>query len=298
MEGLLGEVDTNILSHRLPAVARPVKTESRRKVRVLSPPISEDSKTSLPRLSTKADSSQLLNTPPAEQTFDEDDSFFSAINDDDMQMSDPIPSSPIAKAVERRGATKIKTEEDDDDMMEVSQAVADYNVKTRSVNISGSRPAPKVVKKPVYPSPASSSPTKPPLEVIDATSWNKVNSKLNVLTNSSQTTAYGKLNIQDAMEADGSLRMFWIDYTEVNGSLCLFGKVKDKNTGSYASAFVKVDNVLRKLFFLPREFRHSEYCNLSLIQYTYMVGRAWPRHIRGDWNARCLSRSRWTHDEA
>jgi DNA polymerase alpha subunit A len=49
--------------------------------------------------------------------------------------------------------------------------------------------------------------------------------------------------------------MFWTDYSEVNGSLCLFGKVQDKKTGSFVSCFVKVDNILRKLFFLPREYR-------------------------------------------
>ena len=264
MEGLLGEVDTNVLSHRIPAATRPAKTESRRKVRVLSPPVNDDRKILLPKPKAKKDPSQLLSTPPAERTWEEDDDFFSAINDDDIQMSDPIPSSPILRALERKGAVNIKTEEEDqDDMMEVSQAVADYSVKTTSVNMSGSRPAPKIIKKAAYPSPASSSPTKPPPEAIDASAWNEVNSKLNVTTSSpSQTTSYGKIDVQSAQEEDGSIRMFWTDYTEVNGSLCLFGKVKDKKIGSYVSAFVKVDNILRKLFFLPREFRHSKSAKL------------------------------------
>ena len=51
--------------------------------------------------------------------------------------------------------------------------------------------------------------------------------------------------------------MFWTDYTEINGSLCLFGKVKDKSSGNFASAFVKIDNILRKLYFLPREHRQK-----------------------------------------
>ena len=61
---------------------------------------------------------------------------------------------------------------------------------------------------------------------------------------------------QDAVEEDVSLRFFWLDYTDVNGSLCLFGKVKHKTTGQYLSAFVKVDNILRKLYFLPRQHKH------------------------------------------
>ena len=51
--------------------------------------------------------------------------------------------------------------------------------------------------------------------------------------------------------------MFWTDYTEVNGSLCLFGKVQDKKSKRYVSCFVKIDNILRKLFFLPREHRQK-----------------------------------------
>ena len=65
----------------------------------------------------------------------------------------------------------------------------------------------------------------------------------------------GKLSEQDALEEDGSVRMFWLDYSESNGSLLLFGKVKDKCSGKYVSAFLKVDGVMRNLFFLPREFR-------------------------------------------
>jgi len=79
---------------------------------------------------------------------------------------------------------------------------------------------------------------------------------LNVLS-SSQTGSIGKLDYNDVVEDDGSLRMFWTDYSEVNGSLCLFGKVKNRKTGSFASCFVKIDNILRKLFFLPRAYRQS-----------------------------------------
>jgi DNA polymerase alpha subunit A len=61
---------------------------------------------------------------------------------------------------------------------------------------------------------------------------------------------------EDVLEEDGSLRMFWMDYTEINGSLCLFGKVKDRSTGNYVSCFTKIDNIMRKLYFLPREHRH------------------------------------------
>ncbi|SLM35474.1 dna polymerase alpha subunit a [Lasallia pustulata] len=260
LAGLLDEVDTNASSHRVAPSIKTVKNESRRKIRVLSPPLSENRKIPLPRASGITNPEQLLSTPPLESKFvDDDDDFFRGM-DDDAPMSDPMPSSPVINAIARKGQAQVKAEEEeDDDLMEIAQVVGDHNVKTTSVNISGSRPVPKTVKKPVYPSPQSSSPTRAPADDIDASVWNNVTSKLNVLSSPpAQTTSFGKLDVQDALEEDGSLRMFWTDYTEVNGSLCLFGKVKDKKSGAYVSGFVKVDNILRKLYFLPRTYKRTK----------------------------------------
>lgn len=168
-----------------------------------------------------------------------------------------MPSSPITNAVERKKTPHIKAEdEEEEDIMEVAKAVGDHNVKSASINISGARPAPKIIKQPPYPSPESSSPTRPSADSVDPSAWNEVTSKLNVLSSHApETIAYGKLKLGDALEEDGNVRMFWTDYTEINGSLCFFGKVKDKNTGMHVSAFVKVENILRKLYFLPRTYR-------------------------------------------
>lgn len=173
-----------------------------------------------------------------------------------MIMSDLQPSSPIAKAVERKSHAGIKIEHDEDeDMMEVAQA---DGIAIASVNMSGTRPALKVKKSEAYPSPASSSPTRPPT-THDAREWTDVTKKLNVISSSpiDESMSFGKLDHADAIEEDGSLRMFWTDYTEVHGSLCLFGKVQNKKTGAHVSCFVKVDNILRKLYFLPREYRQK-----------------------------------------
>ena len=260
MADLLGEVDTNIPS-RLPA--KTVKTASRRKTRVLSPPVSQNRDRALPEASEGENPSHLLNTPPLEPTYDDNDDFPTTALDDDVPMSELMPSSPTANAAERKDHQSMKEEEEEEeeeDIMEVAQPVGSYNVKVASINLSGSRPAPKALKKDPYPSPQSSSPTRLPVDVVDPSTWNDVTSKLNVLSSQGpETTAFGKLKIEDAIELDGSLHMFWTDYTEINGSLCLFGKVKDKNSGSFVSAFVKVDNILRKLYFLPRTHRQREY---------------------------------------
>ena len=248
MADLLGEVDANILPART-YTARTVKSENRRKVRVLSPPPSREQ----PRQKYQAPATELVDTPPPQATQDEYDNL--PTFDDDNIMSDPLPSSPVVKAVERKTKVQIKEEDEDDDMMDVAQVVGHEAAQAKSVNMTGSRPPPKI-KAPQLPTPQNSSPPLPAVQEVDASSWNKITSQLSIQSSpSSETHMFGKMKPQDAVEEDGSLRMFWLDYTEINGSLCLFGKVKDRSTGQYRSAFVKVDNILRKVFFLPRKYR-------------------------------------------
>ncbi|CAI7667748.1 unnamed protein product [Penicillium pancosmium] len=258
MADLLGEVDTNVVRKHVPT-RNLIKSDARRKVRVLSPPLSEK------RRSEKArpkDENDMPSSPvKLEQPNLDSDGPLPMADDDDVDMNDPLPSSPISKAVERKTIVPIiKNEVSDDediDMMDVAQATVSAGTKTANINMTGSRPPPKL-KKEILPTPASSSPAKAAPEVMDP-SWNDVRDKLNVLSSPApEMRSFGKLRAQDVVEEDGSLRMFWLDYTEVNGSLCLFGKVKNKQNGSYVSAFVKVDNILRKLYFLPREHRHKQ----------------------------------------
>jgi DNA polymerase alpha subunit A len=246
MDDLLGEIDTN---PRAAPRMRAVKTEARRKTRILSPPISENRPAASKRRTNDSES-YMPDTPPATNAYADDDGL--PTFDDDVPMSDPpLQSSPVARAVERKSQPTVKVEEDDDDLLEVAQPTGHLGVPAASVNMAGKRPISKL-RKADYPTPASSSPVGPSAASINASSWNDVTDKLNVMSSPApQTTGVGKLRSEDVLEEDGSLRMFWIDYTEINGSLCLFGKVKDRTTGSYASCFVKVDNIMRKLYFLP-----------------------------------------------
>lgn len=249
MADLLGEVDANVLPARS-FTKKTVKSESRRKVRILSPPLTREQ----PRQKFQTD---LVDTPPSQAAFEEEDNL-AVMADDDNIMSDPLPSSPVVKAVERKAKILIKEEDDDDgDMMAVAQAIAHEGSTSSSVNMTGSKPPPKI-KASLLPTPVNSSPNLPATSEVDATAWNNITNKLNIQSSpASESYTFGKMKPQDAVEEDGSLRMFWLDYTEVNGSLCLFGKVKHKSTGQYLSAFVKVDNILRKLFFLPRKCKLS-----------------------------------------
>ena len=58
-----------------------------------------------------------------------------------------------------------------------------------------------------------------------------------------------------ALEPDGSLRFFWLDYLEHDGKVHFIGKLKDKNSGQWVSCCVTVENLQRNLFVLPRERR-------------------------------------------
>lgn len=252
MNGLLDEVDTNA---QRPGYSsrRTHRPQEKRRNRALSP--SNDTTRHVSK-KTKVTDSRTPTTPPADTNVNaDDDHYMMTIDDENLPLDDPAPSSPIAKAAERKANHKIKVEEEDeDDGMEVAQA---GGIVTASVNMSGTRPPAKIKKSEAYPSPASSSPTRPSTSQVDASAWNDVTSRLNIMTSTPPTESmgFGKIDYQDAVEPDGSLRMFWTDYTEVNGSLCLFGKVLNKKTGNHVSCFVKVDNILRKLFFLPRQYR-------------------------------------------
>jgi DNA polymerase alpha subunit A len=223
-------------------------------MRVLSPALEDrDAATQKSRQSAPEDT--VPSSPP--MVVEDNDTGFVFQRDNDVpMMSDPLPSSPAAKAVERKESAAVKAEAlDEDDLMEIAEVTGGPNLKGANVNIRGSRPAPRLAK-PVYPTPASSSPTRPG-DDVDMTSINNVTEKLNIMSSPApEPVTAGKLDAKDAIEEDGSLRFFWTDYTEVNGSLCLFGKVKDRRLGAYVSCFVKIDNILRKLYFLPREFRH------------------------------------------
>lgn len=254
LAGLLGDVTAGAPNRRAHGQMKPVKSENRRKMRVLSPPVEQPQPRKVSRREPQP-VADLTDTPPPAHL--DDDAFYPP--EDDVIMSDALPSSPVINAVQRKEQPVKSEEEEEDDMLEVAEVTGHATSKGPSVNLRGSRPVPSM-KKPVYPTPDSSSPTRPPPDVVEMPAWANVTDQLNLLTTPapSEAVTAGKLAAQDAIEEDGSLRMFWTDYTEINGSLCLFGKVKDKKSGQFVSCFVQVENVLRKLYFLPREHRQRQ----------------------------------------
>lgn len=251
LANLLGEVDSNV-PRPVRSEPRPNRVQDRRKARALSP-ATAGRKNPVPKrqkVEDKPSSPSAQDDASTPVLFaDNLDMDFSDGNDDPCQA---LPSSPIANIMERKLQIKVKNEEEDEeDTMEVAQTTG---ITTTSINMTARRPPLKLKQN--EPTRASEH---QPANQQEATAWNPVTDKLNVL-NSSQTlesSTLGKIDPSHVAEEDGSLRMFWTDYTEVNGNLCLFGKVLNKTTGTYVSCFVKVDNILRSLYFLPRPHKQG-----------------------------------------
>ncbi|EJD07472.1 uncharacterized protein FOMMEDRAFT_137775 [Fomitiporia mediterranea MF3/22] len=89
-------------------------------------------------------------------------------------------------------------------------------------------------------------------------SWVNVHASLKVEKNDDSLGPLGgrSANVRSsnvaALEDDGSLRFFWIDYLEQDGNVHFIGKLKDKKTKLWVSCCLTVENLERNLFVLSR----------------------------------------------
>ncbi|KAL7267646.1 DNA-directed DNA polymerase alpha catalytic subunit pol1 [Rhizina undulata] len=260
MNSLLVQYDIPSTTISTSSKNKRTKEEPPRKARRLSPLI-RDFKSKPPR--TIASKSfvkfEVPSSPPpitASKRFedgdDDDDEYGPPIElDDDVLMNDaPMPpSSPVLGAVRRKQKAAADMDDEDDDLV-VMEVRGHKNVKAEAINFSASRPSLNIESAP-------SRPSAPAREVeVDSSAWTTVTGNLNVTDEPLQeTAAFGKLSRANVVDEDGSFKFFWLDFVEAAGSLCLFGKVQDKGSGKWVSAFVKVDGIMRNLFFLPREYK-------------------------------------------
>lgn len=65
------------------------------------------------------------------------------------------------------------------------------------------------------------------LDPTDASQWRDLKNSLPTYQSEghSENSLPGKLAGKEVVRPDGTIRFFWIDFTEIGGSLCLFGKV-------------------------------------------------------------------------
>lgn len=104
---------------------------------------------------------------------------------------------------------------------------------------------------------------------LEVPSWLQINDISSAKTKGSDEEGLGPLNSSsngatssstvNALEEDGSLRFFWLDYLELDGKLYFVGKVLDRGADgkkrNWVSCCVTVDGIERNLFVRPREFR-------------------------------------------
>lgn len=258
MEGILGDVATDSISRK--RVRDEVKVSNTRK-RPTSP---------LLRASTHKRAASIINgrvgTVPG-------DVRKGLVVEDDLELPESagalemmdtdsrmdLPSSPTTHASASLGqrheaaAARADVDEDDVDEFAIRKPTAFAGRVASTVNLSASRPAPQDPRKPESSSPA---PVLLSSDAIDASSWMDVNRSLNV-TQSPTRGGSSKMDATETLETDGSMLFYWTDYLEINGILGLFGKVQNKKTGQYVSAYCRVDGIMRNLYFLPRDHRQS-----------------------------------------
>ncbi|KAK7204188.1 hypothetical protein BZA70DRAFT_204879 [Myxozyma melibiosi] len=144
-------------------------------------------------------------------------------------------------------------EPDDDEAMEIERPIAAAATDVKRVNISASKAAPTISKivKP-QPTPKIEAPVSPE----GSQTWTQMNNNIGVIQPPSiqrgGSSSIEKVEIDQVAEPDGSVRMFWTDFMEVDDRLILIGKTKLNNSDKYLSCMVQVHNIMRKLYFLPR----------------------------------------------
>lgn len=100
----------------------------------------------------------------------------------------------------------------------------------------------------------------------------------------------------NALEDDGSLHLFWLDYIEHEGKIFLTGKVLDKGEDGkgkkYVSCCVTIQGLERNLYVLPRDKRFGELPILCLFENRSSLNwfRTWILHGCDAFKGRRLSR--------
>ncbi|KAG4303340.1 hypothetical protein PCK1_000304 [Pneumocystis canis] len=226
MAGILGEIDDQALQRRSKTSPKSISIPRKR---LASPPLKNS--TILNRL-------EKVNSIFAKQKLPKSvahpiDSDYQIQN---QLYNDTIPSDPPSSIINVTD-DKLTTESEEENEFEIKQLIK-HEIQPNESNISSKLELPSLIPK-NFPIPEITS--SPISEKINTSLWMDVNQSLNI-TSSPEVLPYTgkKANPDDFVEEDGSLKMFWLDYTELNNTLCLFGKVFNKNSQKYLSCFLQI----------------------------------------------------------
>ncbi|KAF3930760.1 hypothetical protein ABW20_dc0100396 [Dactylellina cionopaga] len=244
LNDLLGQLDESQDNLRSSKKLKAQKSESvNKRQRHLSPPPSKPRGQQIGKLdSSKREINAFIpSSPPKLGSAIEADHSSHPLDEDSSaypSTSAATLNSPLKEEYESDGLL-------DEDELTVRPILTFSKSQDLPINLSAVRPGNKIANQTEHPKgPVASEP-------IDASQWQVVNANLSGNLAADQPNL-GKIAAKDVIDDDGALRFFWTDYTEVGGCLCLFGKVRIKGTEQYTSAFVKVNGIMRKLYFLPR----------------------------------------------
>ncbi|WVQ83810.1 hypothetical protein IAT38_005954 [Cryptococcus sp. DSM 104549] len=184
--------------------------------------------------------------------------------DDDMEVDDPPFKTERADS-------------SDDDEIQVRKAKPLSSAATK-VNGAGTAPRRKVVnssaikhvKREPSPEPVIVK-GEPDVKVVKpsrakgkatGTHWSAIQASLAAEAKESDlaevAAPVGSIKTEDVLEADESLRFYWLDFMEEKGVIRLIGKVADKRTGKFVSCCLTVNGIQRKLYVKPRRRRYAK----------------------------------------
>lgn len=262
MAGLLQQVDSvNVPEERKRSDTRSLSTQPRK--RAASPTLRRDShkrQASVINADHSHNRSPVLTTKKLPFDDDHDERFDSiqvhqgivgdsGSSDGNPQSSPPKPINSSRGSIFDKRQSDCKAGEEDENDLIVRAPVAFNGQVQKSINLRSMRP------KVVVEADLKKEESVPPLlssDAIDASSWMDISKTLNVVQSTTPANGTNRVNTSDCLEAVGTIMFYWVDYIEVNGILGLFGKVKDKSSGRYVSAYCRVDGIMRNLYFLPR----------------------------------------------
>lgn len=157
--------------------------------------------------------------------------------------ADNEPQNSSAVKIEKTANADLDDSSDDEDIVVAKRRTTAF--VDRDVNLSSSK------AKPILKHPLNSSPFKD----TDVNSSSVASASSPVRFSDS---SFYRLNEDEVITKDESgeesLKMYWLDFAEVDGSLLLFGKVQAAD-GSMVSGVVQVNGINREIYFLPREQR-------------------------------------------
>ncbi|KAJ7272585.1 DNA polymerase family B-domain-containing protein [Mycena haematopus] len=148
----------------------------------------------------------------------------------------------VTPAAERMSHLDVQSGSDDFNDVDMDSYMADdFDIEADDVMEIDQKPVKETTKKTEDAAPAW-------LSVYESLSVNAPEDVLGPISSSSSTQSTSI----SALESDGSLRFFWLEYLENEGRLYFVGKLKDKVTNAWVSCCITVENMQRNVYVLPR----------------------------------------------